>query len=95
MAKVNGLKGSSENISHEGQFFYLGRWVDKQHFRVFVYGVNGEQKLAESFNDYESLIASGLWFAIKPEAVKPEDVIKEIAPQGKRKNKNGTLCTDS
>jgi hypothetical protein len=46
----------------ELQFQYMGRWVSKEHFRAFVYNEKGDQKLAESYNDYQNLIASGIWY---------------------------------
>lgn len=50
-----------------GQFLYNDRWVDKKHFRAFVY--NGkEQKLANSYDEFEKLISSGLWFISQLEA---------------------------
>lgn len=52
---------------HDDQFNYLGRWVDKSTFRAFVYDAKGEQKLASSHPEFESLIASGIWFAAKPD----------------------------
>ena len=59
---------------------YLGRWFDKSSFRVFVYNEKGEQKLAGSYAEFESLIASGIWFAEKPDpsfkAGKKKDVIR-------------------
>jgi hypothetical protein len=55
------------------QFFYQDRWVSKENFRAFVY--NGEsEKLANSYNEFNSLIQSGLWFASKDD-VKPKDVV--------------------
>lgn len=45
-----------------GQFNYLGRWVDKEHFRAFVYGLNDQKKLANNYDEYEKLISSGIWF---------------------------------
>ena len=56
--------------THKGQFQYLGKWVDKENFRAFLYNEKGEQKLANSYKEYESLTASGLWFASKPNASK-------------------------
>jgi hypothetical protein len=53
---------------HEGQVLYLDRWVDKASFRTFVYNEKGEQKLANSYVEFESLTASGIWFASKPDA---------------------------
>jgi len=63
----------------EGQFQYLDRWVDKQHFRAFVYNEKGEQKLANDYKEFESLMASGIWFSSKPDASskrKQKDVIR-------------------
>ena len=77
--KIVKLKGL-----HEGQFQYLGRWVDKEHFRAFVYSDKGEQRLAESYNEFQSLTASGLWFASKPEA-----------SSKKRKQKDDVTLSDS
>ena len=47
---------------------YLGKIVDKNHFRVFVYAVDGSQKLVESWDDFEHCMESGLWFATKEDA---------------------------
>lgn len=66
---------------HIGQVLYLGRWVDKKSFRTFVFDKKGEQKLAESYKEYEDLIATGLWFSEKknpmddPKARKQKDVV--------------------
>lgn len=51
---------------HAGQALYLGRWVDKSKFRVFVYDKKGHEKLANTWKEFEDLIASGLWYAVKP-----------------------------
>ncbi len=52
----------------EGQFEYQGRWVDKKHFRAFVYS-EIEKKLAESYEEYQRLVGSGLWFSTKEEVI--------------------------
>ena len=70
---------------HEGQFNYLGRWVNKEHFRAFVYNEQHEQKLADSYKEFESLIASGLWYAEKP-SKEAKEVRKEILPKRKLKH---------
>jgi hypothetical protein len=51
---------------HEGQFDYLGRWVDKHNFRAFVYNSKGEEKLANTYQEFAALISSGIWFDRKP-----------------------------
>jgi hypothetical protein len=53
---------------HEDQVLYNDRWVDKKTFRVFVYDHFGKEKLAESYQEFEKLLATGCWFAKKPEA---------------------------
>lgn len=40
---------------------YLGRIVPKEGFRVFIYNINKEQKLVESWEEYLKEISSGLW----------------------------------
>ena len=50
------------------QFLYLERWVDKAHFRAFVFDKDGEQKLANNHAEFEKLTTSGIWFASKEEA---------------------------
>lgn len=73
MSNVKKLKGE------ESQFQYKGRWVNKEHFRAFVYNGNGEQQLARSHAHFEQLIGSGIWFASAADALP------------KRKLKDGTL----
>jgi len=67
------------SINHENQVFYCGKWVDKAHFRVFVYNDKGEQKLAGSHPEFESLIASGIWFESKPDPSLKKDKKKDAA----------------
>lgn len=66
-----------------GQFQYLGRWVNKDQFRAYVYNDKGDQKLADSYHEYEQLISSGLWFAVKPEKI--------VAVSKERKPKDDTI----
>jgi hypothetical protein len=64
---------------HDGQFLYLNRWVDKKSFRAFVYNEKGEQKLANSYAEFETLTNSGVWFASKPDVSKkwrPKNAIR-------------------
>lgn len=74
----------------ESQVLYQGRWVDKKNFRAFVYNSNCE-KLANSYDEYASLIESGLWFSTK-EDVKPVEEVKPEKPINikDRKRKHGT-----
>ncbi len=54
------MKENRDN--NQKQVPYLGRWVDREHFRAFVYDRNSQQKLAKSYDEFERLIASGIWF---------------------------------
>ena len=47
---------------------YNGRMVSKEGFRVFVYGQEGAQKVVNSWDEYETAMATGLWFPTKDEA---------------------------
>ncbi len=48
---------------------YLGRIVDKNHFRAVVYGMNGEKKLVKSWDEFEAAMESGLWFSTLDNAI--------------------------
>lgn len=85
------------------QVLYNDKWVDKEHFRAFVYREN-EQRLAKSYKEFEDMLASGLWFDTKEksmEAVKKrlnqiDSEIIELKTAKARKPKNGansqTIC---
>lgn len=67
---------------------YLGRFVSKENFRVFIYAASGEKKLVESWDDYQAHMSSGVWFAecLAPCAIvqeeKPKRVRKPVKPRG-------------
>jgi len=63
---------------------YLGRIVDKKHFRAFVYSASGESKLVESWDAFEAAMQSGVWFATQ------EDVpaVKDAKPKRKSQSKD-------
>jgi len=67
-------KKKADSVNHESQFEFMGRWVNKAHFRSFVYDKQGGQRLANSYDEFVSLTSSGLWFASKEDASKKEDV---------------------
>lgn len=87
------------------QVMYLNRWVPREHFRAFVFkrgddenGNNKEviSKLAETFEEFEALIESGIWVdsvdkldGPKPERDKSEKVI-EYTQKPLRKGRNGS-----
>lgn len=70
---------------------YLGRAVDKENFRAFVYGAKGEKKLVESWDEFEASMQSGLWFATIEDAVEVKAVevaaVEEL-PKAKPKAKS-------
>lgn len=77
-------------IADNSEVLYEGRWINKIHFRVFVYNEQGEKKLASSYEQYASLIESGEWFSSK-EDIKPKEEVKNpINIKTGRKQKNGT-----
>ena len=92
---VAGVAMNQEKKQASPQVNYNGRWVDKEHFRAFVYSTT-EQKVANSYKEYEELIASGLWFdnrALAMEAKRiaesPKAEVMEFKQPKARKPKNG------
>jgi len=69
------------------QVLYLDRWVSKKHFRAFVYNSTG-QKIAENYQEFSDLIASGIWFAKKEEVPTDTDNVVDIKPKRGRKCHN-------
>ena len=59
-------KLESPSEDKEGQFIYCNRWVDKKHFRAYVYSKDAK-KIANSYDEYLELIATGLWFDNPPQ----------------------------
>jgi len=70
---------------------YRGRIVSKDNFRAFIYSPQGERKLVESWDVFESHMASGCWFdapfdiqaRVEPEIVeeKPKRKKREAKPK--------------
>ncbi len=86
---------NQEKVKKANQVFYNDRWVDKDHFTAFVYNAT-EQRLAQSYKEYETLIATGLWFDTKEKLIEAVDkrlnqIDAEIIDLKKkaRKPKNG------
>lgn len=83
---MNQLKSQSNvnNPKHlkdikDEQFLYLGRWVNKSTFRAFVYDKEGKQKLANSYDEFEKLTTSGIWFITKDDALQKRKLKNDIA----------------
>lgn len=45
---------------------YNGQSIPKQHFRVFLFNNDGNKILVNSWDEYQSLIASGEWVETLP-----------------------------
>lgn len=80
------------NEAVSGQVLYNDRWIDKKHFRAFVY--NGkDEKLANSYQEFSDLISSGVWFIsrlqadLALEAAKQEEKLKAEIKESKEKVK--------
>lgn len=67
----------------EEMVMYDNRIVPKANFRVFIYNTKNEQKLVESWDEYQAEISSGLWFA------KKEDVPLHVGKVILQKHKGG------
>ena len=92
---VAGVHMNQEKYKNKPQVFYNDKWVDKDHFRAFVYSTD-KQKLANSYKEYEDLIASGLWFDSLAKAVEakfiaesPKAEVMEFKQPKARKPKDG------
>ena len=47
---------------------YLGRKVPRNGFRTYVYSSDGQQRLANSWDEFDALVHSDTWFSTKDEA---------------------------
>ena len=59
---------------------YNGRPVKKDGFRAFIYSPKGFRKIAESWDEFQRDVSSGVWFATKEQAEK----LMEERPKKKR-----------
>ncbi len=83
-----------KEAARDNQVFYLNRWVPKEHFRVFVYNEKSE-RLTNSYDEYEKLIASGLWFPEKhlvPKKVKKSVKVVQGEQNGNTSADGETVC---
>lgn len=65
-----------KKVEKKEHVIYMGRFLEKETFRNFVYSKT-EKKLARSWDEYEKMIASGLWFD------EPPLIVNEKAQKGK------------
>lgn len=59
------------------EVIYNGKRIFKHQFRAFIYGVEGQSKLVNSWDEYEANLSSGVWFA-------SIDAIPKAKPQRKK-----------
>lgn len=89
---VEGSSMNQEKNKVNPQVFYCDRWVDRDSFRAFVYSTS-DLKLANSYKEYENLIATGLWFDTKAKAMDakqvPQAEVIELKKPKARKPNNG------
>lgn len=77
---------------------YNGNTHLKQGFRTFVYNKDGEQKLMNSWVEYEAHIAAGLWFTNRfdipmpgsTEEVSAKPVVTKLVTPKKRTRKKAS-----
>jgi len=62
---------------------YLGRIVEKKNFRAFIYGANGQKRLAESWEEFEANMESGVWFATLEHALEAKSGVEAAAHEPK------------
>jgi hypothetical protein len=68
---------------------YNGRLVDSDNFRVVMHHKDGFQRVAEGWDNYQSLLATGEW------AESIGDVAKLEAPKNKRRRKVKAVSDDN
>lgn len=65
-----------ESIKNE-MVKYDNRIVPKQGFRAFVYNVDGQRRMANSWNEFESYVQTGIWFSSKQAALEKQKLKKK------------------
>lgn len=71
---------------------YLGRVIPTKNFRAFIYSANGDQKLVNTWREFESHISTGLWFDTQENA---KVTIDEKRPSRKSKNLESLMSLSS
>lgn len=63
----------------EDLVMYLDRKVPRKNFRAYVYSRDGQEKIAESYEEYELCISGDKWFSTKEETQEESEKDKKIA----------------
>lgn len=64
------------------QVEYMGKLFPEEGFRTWVYGLEGKEKLADSYEEYKELVGSGLWYDRKSDVPAPQP--KEVEEKPKK-----------
>lgn len=56
---------------------YLGKIVNREQFRVFIYSADDQKRLVESYDEFEMYMATGVWFATIEEAQSQNELKKQ------------------
>lgn len=64
-----------------GNVYYNSQSIPKHLFRAFVYNKKGETKLAENWQEFKSMLATGEWFEKKPIAEAATETKKSKAKE--------------
>lgn len=73
---------------------YNGKVVSKKNFRVFIYSPVGDQRLVESWDEYEKAMESGIWFSSKADFVVPEEKTIEKLSRKKANKQQVNIAED-
>jgi hypothetical protein len=63
---------------------YQGRVIPKKGFRAWIYSLNSESKLVNSWDEYQTEISSGVWFSSKKDAEERKSQPVEIKPVSRK-----------
>lgn len=66
----------------DDDILYQGRWVPREHFRVFVYS-HTDEKLVNTHEEFVNAIATGVWFE------KPPEPVAAVEEKAKKKGDKG------
>jgi hypothetical protein len=67
---------------------YQGRQITPEHFRAFIYAVDGVQKLVNSWPEFERHMQTGVWFASLSDVPKKNAEVIPIAGSNGRKKRS-------
>lgn len=76
----------------EGMVKYLNNYVSEKHFRAFIYDIDGNKKLVNSWQEFKRYLAFGNWYQtieeahnaklLKSSAIDMEETINDACRSG-------------